>query len=163
MLGVGVAALFPMFVAAVDLRAKSPVLLLAILAIVWISDTVAYFSGKQFGRNKLAPSISPGKTWEGVWGALIAVAVYAAVWANWPAGLKLNVQGLSAAISDVIMILFIVTLAVAGIIGDLFESQMKRHAGLKDSGIILPGHGGVLDRIDALQPVLPIAALAFLR
>jgi phosphatidate cytidylyltransferase len=163
MLIVGLAALLPMYLAIVELRAASPVLLLAVMAIVWLSDSVAYFTGRRFGQNKLAPSISPGKTWEGVWGALIAVALYGLAWAIWPGSLKLAVAGMPASIGHLVMILFIVLLAVAGVIGDLFESQMKRQAGVKDSGSILPGHGGVLDRIDALMPVLPLAALVFLR
>jgi len=158
----GVAALFPMFVAVLELRASSPALLLATMAIVWLSDSVAYFTGRRFGRRKLAPAISPGKTWEGVWGALIAVALYGAAWSLWPGSVKLSVPGVTAPVASFVMVLFIVLLAVAGVIGDLFESQMKRQADLKDSGSILPGHGGVLDRIDALLPVLPIAALAFL-
>ncbi len=122
-LAAGVIVLVPNAAAMVALRGESPVLLLAVMAVVWISDIAAYFAGRRFGRRKFAPSISPGKTWEGVYGAL----------------------------------------AAAGMVGDLLESQMKRQAGVKDSGTALPGHGGVLDRIDALLPVLPLAALAFLK
>jgi phosphatidate cytidylyltransferase len=118
---------------------------------IWLSDTAAYFSGRTWGKNKLAPSISPGKTWEGVAGALVAVLVYALIWSYG-----------EDAIPATLLIPLLLLLAALGIVGDLFESLMKRHAGLKDSGTILPGHGGILDRIDALTSTLPIAALALL-
>ena len=131
----------------------APGLLLSLLAIVWIADTAAFFCGRRFGRHKLAPSISPGKTWEGVAGGLLAVVVYVAVlqftgvsavgplagWAGWPLALLI---------------------AALSVVGDLFESAIKRRAGAKDSGTLLPGHGGVLDRIDGLTSTLPVAALA---
>jgi phosphatidate cytidylyltransferase len=119
---------------------------------VWTADIAAYFAGHAFGRHKLAPLISPGKTWEGVIGALAAVALYWSV-ITWfvpdfagqlPAGL-----------------LWAAVLTAVSIQGDLFESWMKRLAGVKDSGSLLPGHGGLLDRIDALTSTLPLAALYF--
>jgi len=163
LLGVGTLILVPAFSAAVDLRSLHPGLLLALLVTVWISDTAAYFTGRRFGRRKLAPSISPGKTWEGVGGALAAVALYALVWTNlsgplgvpdWPGGTPM---------ARLWMVPILLGLAVAGMIGDLFESLIKRQAGVKDSGTILPGHGGVLDRIDAPVAMLPLAVLAFMR
>src|SRR5262249_46458483 len=137
-----------------------PALLLAVLGAVWISDSAAYFVGRRFGKRKLAPSISPGKTWEGVAGALVAVVLYALAWAalgkpgNRLLGGPLGVLALAAALAG---------LAVVGIIGDLFESLIKRQAGVKDSGTLLPGHGGILDRIDAPVAMLPLAVLAFMR
>jgi len=125
------------WMALVELQARSPWLVLAAMATVWIADTAAYFSGRAFGRRKLAPQISPGKTWEGVYGALVAVAPAIAAWV----GFALLLAGLS-------------------VFGDLFESLLKRHAGVKDSGNLLPGHGGVLDRVDALMAAMPLAALA---
>ncbi len=114
--------------------------------IVWIADTAAYFSGRHFGRNKLAPAISPGKTWEGVAGAFVALAVYAAAVSA--------VAGLPApALLAVVAGLFYLS-----VLGDLFESWIKRLSGMKDSGDMLPGHGGVLDRVDALTSTLPVAA-----
>ena len=160
LLVVGAVTLVPAGAALVDLRSGHPALLLAVLGTVWISDSAAYFVGRRFGRRKLAPSISPGKTWEGVAGALIAVALYALGWAalgapdnRWLGG-PLAIPALAAVL---------LALAVVGIIGDLFESLIKRQAGVKDSGTLLPGHGGILDRIDAPVAMLPLAVLAFMR
>lgn len=157
----GVVVLVPNAAAMVALRGHSPVLLLAVMAVVWISDTAAYFAGHRFGRRKLAPAISPGKTWEGVYGALAAVTVYAMGWIA-IAGGTLPTPLRQAALGELWFVLLLLGLAAAGIVGDLLESQMKRQAGVKDSGTVLPGHGGVLDRIDALLPVLPMAALVLL-
>lgn len=144
--------LLPTCLALYQLRAISPLLLLGFVAAIWISDTAAYFTGRAFGKRKLAPGISPGKTWEGVAGALAAVLVYALAW-NSLAGETARIMLLAP---------LLLVLAVLGIIGDLFESLMKRHAGVKDSGNILPGHGGILDRIDALTSTLPAAVFALL-
>jgi len=157
LLAVGVLMLVPAGAALVELRAGHPGLLLAVLGTVWISDSAAYFVGRRFGRRKLAPSISPGKTWEGVAGALIAVALYALAWVA--LGVPDNRWlGVPLALAAVLL-----ALAVVGIIGDLFESLIKRQAGVKDSGNLLPGHGGILDRIDAPVAMLPLAVLAFMR
>jgi phosphatidate cytidylyltransferase len=133
-----------------------PFELLALMATVWVSDIAAYFCGRAFGKHKLAPAISPGKTWEGVAGALIATLIYAEGLQRM--GFSFTQTG-APGYSLKITALFLL-LACLGILGDLFESWMKRTAGVKDSGHILPGHGGVLDRIDALTSTLPIAALA---
>jgi phosphatidate cytidylyltransferase len=128
-----------------------PFELLALMATVWVSDIAAYFAGR-----KLAPSISPGKTWEGVAGALIAVWLYAEGLQRMGFSFSQSgAQGYTLKITALLLML-----ACLGILGDLFESWMKRSAGVKDSGNILPGHGGVLDRIDALTSTLHIAALA---
>ena len=158
-LAAGAAVLVPCAAAMVALRGESPAVLLAIMAVVWISDISAYFFGRRCGRNKLAPSISPGKTWEGVYGAFAAVTVYACGWiaVGGPKPLALR----HVALSEFWFVLMLLVLAGAGIAGDLLESQMKRQAGVKDSGALLPGHGGVLDRVDALLPVLPLAAIIF--
>jgi phosphatidate cytidylyltransferase len=151
---------WPTWFAFVALRDASPWLLLAIAAVVWVADIAAYFAGKRFGRHKLAPAISPGKTWEGVIGALAGVAVYGAVLAwvaqAWATPLT-SVFGTSLGLPVIAALL---ALAVLGVVGDLFESWMKRGAGLKDSSSLLPGHGGILDRIDALTSTLPLAAFA---
>jgi phosphatidate cytidylyltransferase len=159
-LAAGVLVLVPAVCALVDLRDRGPAVLLIVMAAIWISDTAAMFVGRRFGRHKLAPEISPGKTWEGVVGALAAVALYGLA-VGWLAGTAMfpgragwTPQQLGAWLA------LLSVLAVAGIVGDLFESQMKRAAGVKDSGALLPGHGGLLDRIDALTSALPIAALA---
>lgn len=139
--------MLPLWLALICARIVDPLLVLALLATIWIADSAAYFAGKNFGKHKLAPTISPGKTWEGVAGALIGVTIFGAIlylgfdvgtWAIFPA-------------------LWIIT--GFGVIGDLFESMMKRHANIKDSGDLLPGHGGILDRIDGIIPSLPIAIL----
>ncbi len=132
--------------------------LFSTLAVVWIADIAAYFAGRAFGKRKLAPHISPGKTWAGAGGAVGAVVLAGwGVWAAWPQG-DLFSNGLFAR-SPLVAVLTLVVLVAISIVGDLFESLLKRHAGLKDSSALLPGHGGVLDRIDALLPVLPAAAL----
>lgn len=154
---VGWAVLIPTGLAMLDLRAAnpSPWILLFVMCLVWVADIAAYFAGRKFGKNKLAPSISPGKTWEGVAGAMLGVSVYVVlVWSFSPyfAHRELLPALLLAS-------WWWVALAV---IGDLFESAIKRQAGVKDSGALLPGHGGLLDRIDALTSTLPLAALAML-
>jgi phosphatidate cytidylyltransferase len=155
---VGWVVLIGAWVALVELQARSPWLVLAAMAIVWIADTAAYFSGRAFGRHKLAPQVSPGKTWEGVYGAWIAVALYALVLVPYAGAAGLQVPVTPPSIAA--WVLFLLLLVSISIVGDLFESLLKRHAGAKDSGALLPGHGGVLDRIDALLAAMPIAALA---
>lgn len=152
----GVIVLLAAWVAIASLQARSPWLVLAAMAVVWIADIAAYFAGRRFGQRKLAPAISPGKTWEGVWGALAAVAAYAVLLvALTPAAFV--PAGLAAKLA---FVAFLPLLAAVSVVGDLFESLLKRQAGVKDSGGLLPGHGGVLDRIDALLAAMPFAALA---
>lgn len=144
--------LVPAWLATVLLQGR-PGQLLAMMAVVWVADTAAYFAGRRFGRNKLAPGISPGKTWEGVFGAMAGVAVYYFLLVQFA-------PTLLGAFRLFPGLILVGVLATLGIVGDLFESWMKRVAGVKDSGKLLPGHGGVLDRIDALTASLPLAALA---
>ncbi len=132
---------------------RMPLLLLAVMAVIWVADTAAYFVGRRFGRRRLAPLVSPGKTWEGVIGACAAVLLY---WAL----LTLPAYSLMPDLGQWRVLLTFVVMTGLGILGDLFESWMKREAGVKDSGTVLPGHGGILDRIDALVAALPFAALA---
>jgi len=146
------------FVAIVALQARSPWLALAAMAIVWLADTAAYFAGRSFGRRKLAPQISPGKTWEGVCGALVAVGVYALLLL--PLARRAGYAGAFTAGAIIGWIVFAIALAALSVVGDLHESLLKRRAGVKDSGAILPGHGGVLDRTDALLAAMPPVALA---
>jgi phosphatidate cytidylyltransferase len=155
---VGIVVLVGAWVAIVDLQAHSPWLVLAAMAVVWIADTAAYFTGRRFGRRKLAPSISPNKSWEGVWGGLVAVALYA--FALTSLGARAGYAGEWRLTIAFAFVVFVVVLAGISIVGDLYESMLKRQAGVKDSGTLLPGHGGVLDRIDALLPAMPLAALA---
>ena len=153
---VGLLLLIATWVAVVQVRVRSPGLLLALMAVVWVADTAAYFTGRRFGRHKLAPSISPGKTWEGVYGGLVAVALYALALLAFAPGQLAHEVTARAAVAWVAVALLLV---IMSIVGDLFESHMKRQRGVKDSGRLLPGHGGVLDRIDALIAAMPGAAL----
>jgi len=154
-------ALFGCFYAIVRLFQHSPGYLLSVMALVWIADIGAYFSGKAFGKRKLAPSISPGKSWEGAIGGGIAVLALSALtivsgasWLQDTFAVRLQARfGWAGALA------ILVVVVAASVVGDLFESQLKRRAAMKDSSNLLPGHGGVLDRIDALIPVLPLAAL----
>jgi phosphatidate cytidylyltransferase len=133
-----------LWMALVTAQEVNPYVLLVIISTIWLADSAAYFFGKQFGRHKLAPAISPGKTWEGVLGALLAVAVYAVT-------LKA-----SAAVATWWILPGLWLITIVGIYGDLFESFFKRRANLKDSGQFLPGHGGLLDRVDGVIPALPV-------
>jgi len=151
----GFAVILP---AALAMVALSPVRLLLVLALVWIADTAAYLAGRAFGRHKLAPSISPGKTWEGVAGAMAGSLAYAGACAA-------LVPSLRETIGDTYMWTLYLTgaaiLCGVSVLGDLFESAIKRLASVKDSGTLLPGHGGILDRIDSATAALPVAALMF--
>jgi phosphatidate cytidylyltransferase len=149
----GAVVLFPTWLAIVQLRTLSPGVLLGIFAVVWMADIAAYFSGKAFGKHKLAPSISPGKTWEGAIGAAVGVLIY---------GLVLRQIFSIEVVSLPIWVLAMLAITAVSVIGDLYESLLKRKAGIKDSSNILPGHGGVLDRIDSLTSTLPVVALFWL-
>ena len=155
LLAAGALALIP---AALAATALPPRLLLMALGLVWVADSAAYFAGSALGRRKLAPAISPGKTWEGVAGAALGSVIYAIIWASFDTEFQVRVQGgiwmpfLAGAL----------LLCALGVAGDLLESALKRQAGAKDSGRLLPGHGGVLDRIDSATATLP-AALLMLR
>lgn len=147
--------LLPAAVAMVQLHTAGPWVLLAIMAAVWIADIAAYFVGRAFGKRKLAPAISPGKSWEGAWGGTGGVVIYGFVIAS--VGGHLRGHSLPE------LLLFVIALLVFSVVsieGDLFESLLKRQAGIKDSSNLLPGHGGILDRIDSLTSTLPLAALA---
>lgn len=149
---IGWILLLPTCLALYQLRAINPLLLLGFMATIWISDTAAYFTGRTFGKHKLAYTISPNKTWEGVAGALIAVVLYGLAWNFWLIEESLIIT----------LVPLLIIMAILGVVGDLYESLIKRQAGVKDSGNILPGHGGILDRIDALTSALPFAILALL-
>ncbi|MDJ0939194.1 MAG: phosphatidate cytidylyltransferase [Woeseiaceae bacterium] len=143
----GALVLIPLYAALVKLYQADPSLLLFALLIVWAADIGAYFTGKRFGRVKLAPSISPGKTWEGVIGGLLLVAILTVARSFW--------------VETDLAVLVPFCLGVAGvsIVGDLTVSMFKRTAGVKDSGKLFPGHGGVLDRIDSVSAAAPVFAL----
>lgn len=143
----GALVLVPLFVALIVLYRSDPALLLFALLIVWAADTGAYFAGRQFGRVKLAPRISPNKTWEGVIGGLLLVILLSLAGAAW------------FDIERAVLIPFCLAVACVSIVGDLTVSMFKRSAGLKDSGTLFPGHGGVLDRIDSVAAAAPLFAL----
>ena len=143
----GALVLVPLFVALLFLYRVSPQILLFALLIVWVADMGAYFAGKQFGRVKLAPSISPGKTWEGVFGGLTMVAILTAIWAHF------------TDMDLAVMLPFCLAVGALSVVGDLTVSMFKRTAGVKDSGKLFPGHGGVLDRVDSVSAAAPLFSL----
>jgi phosphatidate cytidylyltransferase len=133
--------------------------LLSVLAIVWLADIAAYFSGRRWGRRKLAPAISPGKTWAGVAGALAAVLAGAMLTVRLVPDAPVFSTLLQQRLATGAALAVLAALVGLSIVGDLFESLLKRQVDVKDAGHVLPGHGGVLDRIDASIAVLPVAAL----
>ena len=160
-IGTGLVALWVGWLAMVSAHAGGLNYILSIFMIVWTADVFAYFGGRAFGKRKLAPSISPGKSWAGVWSGMIGTLLVAVLW------LVSDGRGLAyydsfftlvnekwTTIGLAVAVVFLVTMSI---VGDLFESLVKRSAGAKDSSGLLPGHGGILDRIDALLPVFPIA------
>ncbi len=165
---IGLALLWTGWLALANARAIGINFILSVFCLVWAADIAAYFGGRAFGKHKLAPSISPGKSWEGVWSGMAGVLLLAVFWrvvvdrqfhidSDSLYGHLAERVGLAGTVA---VLLFLSMMSVAG---DLFESLVKRSAGAKDSSGLLPGHGGVLDRVDALLPVFPIAlALASL-
>lgn len=128
-------------------------LIVFILALVWGADIGAYFSGRRFGKTKLAKDVSPGKSWEGVYGGIAAVALIALIWSFWH---QFTLQ------QSIIWVLFTVLLGFISVLGDLFESMLKRSRNIKDSSQLLPGHGGILDRVDSLTAAVPCYAAGLL-
>lgn len=164
----GAAVLWLAWLAIAQARVMGIGFLLSVLLLVWVADIAAYAAGRTFGgqftRSKLAPTISPGKSWEGVWGAMVGVAMLAVGWAWLDRAGYAHVSGsiyvlLWAKHGAVAMLLGALFLVVMSVVGDLAESLVKRSAGVKDSSGLLPGHGGVLDRIDALLPAVPLAVM----
>lgn len=162
----GMLALWLAWLAVCQARIVGLNFLMSVLLLVWAADIFAYFAGRAFGgkfsANKLAPSISPGKSWEGVWGGSVGVLVLAAVWVISDVAWKNAVPSLYSQLFKqhwVILLIALLFLTAMSVVGDLVESLIKRSAGAKDSSNLLPGHGGVLDRIDALLPTLPIAMM----
>jgi len=136
--------------------------MLSIFVLVWIADIAAYFAGRSFGLRKLAPSLSPSKSWEGVWGGICAVWILAFSWV-WADQMAMfdspSIYSLLYAQGWVYFLVSVTFLTAMSVVGDLVESMVKRTAGVKDSSQLLPGHGGVLDRVDALLPTLPLAMM----
>lgn len=150
---IGALVLLPCWVAVLYLKGfqqSSGYWLLLLLVVIWAADSGAYFSGRRFGKHKLAPAVSPGKTWEGVIGGLLSAVLLAII------ALTFGSDVLPSHFA--LVILLVVVTVFFSILGDLFESMFKRHVGVKDSGRLLPGHGGVLDRIDSVTAAAPVFA-----
>lgn len=165
-LALGIGALVVAWIALMQLRAFGVVFLLSVLSLVWVADIAAYFAGKQLGgtwvARKLAPMISPGKSWEGALGGAAGVLTLAIGWVLWDQQYGPSTPSFYSVLARqgyAYMALCILFLTAWSVVGDLFESLIKRAAGAKDSSGLLPGHGGVLDRIDALLPTLPLAMM----
>lgn len=164
----GLLALLLTWLAVAQARVIGINFLLSILVLVWVADIFAYFAGRAFGgrftHSKLAPSISPGKSWEGVWGGMVGVVTLAYVWRWADAAWAASVPSLYSHLGQKgvwLLLIAVVFMAAMSVVGDLFESLVKRSAGVKDSSGLLPGHGGVLDRVDALLPSLPLAMMLY--
>ena len=162
----GVVAFWVAWLAVAQARVAGVNFLLSVLVLVWVADVGAYFAGRTFGlkftRNKLAPGISPGKSWEGVWGGMLGVLLLAVGWIAGDRHWDASVPSLYSRLAGVgwwMVVAGCVFLAAMSVVGDLVESLVKRSAGAKDSSNLLPGHGGVLDRVDALLPTLPLAMM----
>lgn len=164
----GMAALWLAWLAVAQARVMGIGFLLSVLVLVWGADIFAYAAGRTLGgrftSNKLAPAISPGKSWEGVWGGMVGVVLLALVWAWFERSDAIAQAGslyarLWAQHGVWVMLLGVIFLAAMSVVGDLAESLVKRSAGAKDSSGLLPGHGGVLDRVDALLPAMPLAMM----
>lgn len=162
----GLLALVTAWLAVAQAKVVGVNFLLSVLVLVWVADIFAYFAGRAFGlrftRNKLAPSISPGKSWEGVWGGLAGVVVLAWVWPMADASLGATVPSFYSRLMGQgwpFAMLAVLFMGAMSVVGDLVESLIKRSVGAKDSSGLLPGHGGVLDRVDALLPTLPLAMM----
>ncbi len=160
---VGVLALWLAWLAVAQARFMGIEFLLSLLLLVWVADIGAYFAGKglggRFSKGKLAPAISPGKSWEGVWGGMVGVLVLCIAWVVLDSTGNSFYARLAAQYGLPLTLLAMIFLAAFSVVGDLVESLVKRSAGAKDSSGLLPGHGGVLDRVDALVPVLPLALM----
>ena len=162
----GLAALWLAWLAVAQARVIGINFLLSVLLLVWVADIAAYFAGRAFGTRivkvKLAPAISPGKSWEGVWGGMLGVLLLAFAWVWADANLSLGAPSLYSRLATrgwAFLVLAGLFMAAMSVVGDLVESLIKRSAGVKDSSGLLPGHGGVLDRVDALLPALPLALM----
>ncbi|PXX89171.1 phosphatidate cytidylyltransferase [Marinobacter vulgaris] len=125
-------------------------LILYVFCVVWVADIGAYFAGRAFGKAKLAPRVSPGKSWAGVWGGLVAVAVFALI---------ISTLASATMIQSLLLVIASLITGAVSVLGDLLESMLKRFRGIKDSSQLLPGHGGIMDRIDSLTAAIPVFAL----
>lgn len=158
---IGLVALWTAWLALVNAKAIGLNFILSAFLLVWAADIFAYFGGRALGKRKLAPAISPGKSWEGVWSGMAGALLVAATWLAIDNVAGLGDESLYTIVANRFgylgLALVVVFLVAMSVVGDLFESLVKRSAGAKDSSTLLPGHGGILDRIDGLLPVFPIA------
>jgi len=158
---IGLVALFTGWLALANAKAIGLNFILSVFFLVWSADVFAYFGGRAFGKRKLAPAISPGKSWAGVWSGMIGALLVAVAWLAIDAAGALGTESFYSMTANRFglagMALIVVFLVAMSVVGDLFESLVKRSAGAKDSSKLLPGHGGILDRVDGLLPVFPIA------
>ena len=161
---VGLSLLSLAWLAIVQARLIGVNFLLSLLVTVWVADIGAYFAGRRFGRRKLAILISPGKSWEGVYGGIAAVLLLSVAWGSWRPAIADSAslyEKLLAGHGWVFVFLGALLMVAMSVVGDLVESLVKRSAGMKDSSALLPGHGGVLDRVDALLPTLPLGMMLY--
>jgi len=159
--GIGIVGLWAAWLAISHARVLGINFMLSVFCVVWAADIAAYFGGRAFGKRKLAPGISPGKSWEGVWSGMAGVLLLAALWIGLDRSFAFDSPSVFSKLMQSVgiagMVLALLVLCAMSVVGDLVESLVKRAAGAKDSSRLLPGHGGVLDRVDALLPVFPIA------
>ncbi len=157
----GLLLLWTAWLAMVNAKVIGINFILSVFCLVWAADIAAYFGGRAFGKRKLALAISPGKSWEGVWSGMLGALVLAALWLWLDRSFAMDSASLYTQLLQRLGVaggvLVVIFLAAMSVVGDLFESLVKRSAGAKDSSALLPGHGGLLDRFDALLPVFPIA------
>ena len=160
-LAIGLVFLWTAWLALANARAIGLNFILSVFLLVWAADVFAYFGGRALGKRKLALAISPGKSWEGVWSGMIGALLVAGAWLAIDGAGSLGTESFYTIAANrfgiVGMALIVVLLVAMSVVGDLFESLVKRSAGAKDSSSLLPGHGGILDRVDGLLPVFPIA------
>ncbi|MDQ6638895.1 MAG: phosphatidate cytidylyltransferase [Pseudomonadota bacterium] len=158
---IGLVALWTTWLALANAKAIGLNFILSVFFLVWSADVFAYFGGRALGKRKLAPGISPGKSWEGVWSGMVGALLVATAWLAIDAAGSLGTESFYTIAANRFGYLglagLVVFLVAMSVVGDLFESLVKRSAGAKDSSALLPGHGGILDRIDGLLPVFPIA------
>jgi len=158
---IGLVALWTAWLALANAKTIGLNFILSVFFLVWSADVFAYFGGRALGKRKLAPAISPGKSWAGVWSGMVGALLVAAAWLAIDAAGALGTESFYSIAANrfgfVGMALIVVFLVAMSVVGDLFESLVKRSAGAKDSSKLLPGHGGILDRVDGLLPVFPIA------
>lgn len=157
----GLILLWAAWLAMVNAKGLGINFILSVFCLVWAADIAAYFGGRAFGKRKLAVAISPGKSWEGVWSGMIGALALALLWLFLDRSFNMDSPSLYTRVFErlggVALVLVVIFLSAMSVVGDLFESLVKRSAGAKDSSGLLPGHGGLLDRFDALLPVFPIA------